>query len=93
MAIKYRTGWHRDVIERIEVERETEHSVWVGGSREGRWTSYHKYHDTWHNARAYLKDRVTNALKSYEKNAEDARKELAKISAMTEPEEQPNEII
>ena len=84
VMVKYRTSNFSTSIERVEVERETEHSVWVGGSREGRWTSYRKYHDTWHNAHAYLRDKATLRLESCQRNVEYARKALADISAMTE---------
>ena len=87
--IKYRTsGWEHD-IERVEVERETEHSVWIKGRRRSRWTSYEKYHDTWHNAHAYLKSKAEQTLETNERYLEEYRKELAEIKAMVDPEDTP----
>jgi hypothetical protein len=52
---KYRTGgWGKNLIEEIEVEKETEYSVWIKGRRAAKKTDYHNYFDTWEDAKLHL---------------------------------------
>lgn len=65
--IKYRTGSviGSKLIEAVEVERETESSVWVKSTwngkeqvnRELKRTGYHNYFDTWEEARLFLMEK------------------------------------
>ncbi len=86
MIIRYRTGSYGGDIQRVEVERETEHFVWIKGRREGRWTRYDKYHDTWHSAYAYLLNKAIMSLENSKDRLERAIDYFGKILAMTDPD-------
>lgn len=82
MIIKYMTGGWGKTIEAKEVERETEHSVWVNGNRNAKWTSWHKYHNTWEEAKDYLLDMAKRRVKSYEDQLASAKESLSKIEKL-----------
>jgi hypothetical protein len=42
------------MIEVVDIERETESSVWINGSRCGKLTEYHSYFDTFIEAKSHL---------------------------------------
>lgn len=48
MIVKYRTGgFGKNLIEKIEVDRETESGVWINGRRNAKDSSWHKDYDSW----------------------------------------------
>lgn len=69
--IKYLTEHYSNprIIE-VEVEKETESSVWVRGSRSAKLTDNRGYFDSWEDAHAFL-------LKNAEAKVEQARISLA----------------
>lgn len=67
--IKYLTKFK--TIERVEVERETDSSVWVNGRRNAKRGEYWNYWNTWDDAKAFL-------LKEAEDNLISARLRLSK---------------
>lgn len=55
MITKFKTsGINFSKIDKVEVERETESSVWIGGRRRSKNTDYECYHDTWNDAKCHL---------------------------------------
>lgn len=44
------------IIERVEVERSTEHNVWINGRRQARISAYECYFDSFDAARSYILD-------------------------------------
>jgi hypothetical protein len=63
MITKYRTGgFGNKLIEEIEVERETDASVWINGTRSSKSCSWLRYHHTWGEAKEYLLNKAQNEL-------------------------------
>ena len=71
---KYKTaGGHRWSLEakitEIEVEKESEHSVWINGRAHRKFSEYYAYHDTWEKAREFLlihaRRNLENAERAY----------------------------
>ena len=55
MIIKYKAGHYcSKMIEEVLVERESESSVWVGGNRLAKMSTYDCYFDTWIQAKQHL---------------------------------------
>ncbi len=83
MAIRYRTGGYGvKEIEEIEIEKETESSVWVDGCVNRKWTDYHKYHASWKEAKAYLVDVAEQKLKRCLSQYDSARDKLSQIKKL-----------
>ena len=84
--IKYRTGkFINNPIEAVEVERETDSSVWINGSRNAKHTIYYMYWDTWQEAHEYLMVRVGKKLKSSRRDLERWQGEYENIKGMKAP--------
>lgn len=84
MIIRYMTGGWDKEIETKEVERETEKCVWIGGNRHLKWTSWHKYHDTWEDAKDYLLCVAKRKVESHEGQLVSAKESLSKIEKLEE---------
>jgi hypothetical protein len=71
-------------IEEVEVERETESSVWIKGRRNAKVTDYAMYFDTWEDAHDYLLKKCDEKI-AYAKNQvlglEDDRKKVWALAA------------
>jgi hypothetical protein len=95
MIIKYLTRPHRmagaDLIELVEVERETENSVWVKsssdsrGRRSAKVSGWAVYHDTWEQARSHLMDIAIKKADAGELALNNANNDLNKIFLLVEP--------
>lgn len=65
--LKYKTGGcGNKLIESVEIDRETESSVFIGKNRNAKRSSWHNYFDTWDDAKSFL-------LKNAEDEAAGAR--------------------
>ena len=66
MLYKYATGYIcNKLIEKVEIERETESSVWIKGIRKAKRThDWHNFFDTWEEAHNFLLDNSESDLKS-----------------------------
>lgn len=83
--IKYRTGsWGREPIEAVEVERETDKCVWVGGSRLNKISSYYMFHDSWAEAKNHLLNRAERNLESARRSLQRCQDELGNIKGLKE---------
>ena len=83
MITKYRTSsFGGEIIEPVEVERETVSSVWTKGRRSEKNTNYHQYWDTWEEAHTYLLDMSKSALESAKRELERAQNKYETISGM-----------
>lgn len=73
-------------ITEIEVDRETDTSVWVGGRRRQKITNYKIVHDTWDDAHSYLlaagEAKVVNARRALEEH----KSYLGNVKGMKRPE-------
>ena len=56
--IKYKTSGisFGKLIEEVDIEKETDKSVWINGRRLSRRSSWDSYHDTWDDAKKFLLD-------------------------------------
>ena len=64
--------WSLDAkIKEVEIERETESSVWIDGRVNRKITEYCVYHDTWEKAHSHLlfhaKRKLNNANDAYQR--------------------------
>ena len=84
--IKFRTGgFGKNLIEEIEVERETDSSVWINGRRNAKNSSLHKYCDTWGEAHLFLLEKAERSLESARRSLERAQGEYGNIKGMKAP--------
>ena len=68
MAIKYMASWGwRDEIRAIDVERETESSIWYEGRRHPKAAQSTTYHDTWGEAHAHLMSKAADEIEQASK--------------------------
>lgn len=85
MITKYRTGRfgsRNKPIEEIQVERETEHSVWINGSRNKKNTDSCRYWDTYDEAKDYLVKKQELDIQRAENNLERKRKEYDRLKGL-----------
>jgi len=56
--IKYRIDKYSETpefrISKVEIEKETDTSVWIRGMRNNKHSSFHNYFDTWKEAHEYI---------------------------------------
>lgn len=74
---KYRcrieSRWDRDPeIKEVEVERETQSSVWINGRVERKMTEYYYYFDTWEDAYQALLNAQRQHVSKMEKRFKDS---------------------
>ena len=82
---KYRTGSSYSMgIETVEIERETDASVWINGRRSAKDCEWHKYHDTWSEAKDFLVRRAGDKVSGLINRLDSARDELNKAKNLTE---------
>lgn len=79
-------------IEAIEVERETELSVWVRSAhrphnvrRELKMTDWEEIYDTWEEAHTVLAGKVTVQISDHTRRLEEAKALLAAVNEMVKP--------
>jgi len=87
---KYVTGTGRwgvaAKIEVVEIERETESSVWVRGNRLGKITESHVYHDSWAAAHSYLLEKAKGKVEYARRQLEEHKSYLGNVKGMKNPE-------
>lgn len=87
--VKYRTGSTQygvaAKIEEIEIEKETDSSVWVRGRRLGKNTSWDTYHDTWEAAHAHLMAEAEKHVQSARLALERAKGAQGNVKGMKKP--------
>lgn len=84
--IKYKTLFD-DKIEKVDVVRETDSSVWRldrrgKERRHSKKSSYEIYFDTWHEAHDYLVEKAKGSVGAAKSRLTWAEEKLAKIEAM-----------
>ena len=89
--LKYKTGrCFYDVsasIYEVEIERETESSVWIGNRREAKKCEWHTYHDTWGIAHKYLTRKANEKVEAAKTKLEAAIKNRDEVLRMEPPNE------
>ena len=82
MVTKYRADEYPPRIYAVEVERETDASVWVRGRKRPK-TSYHGvFRDTWEEAHAFLMDLARKNLEGSQRELDRNRSYFERIKAM-----------
>lgn len=84
---KYRQcRWGKELIEAINVTKETAQCVWIDGTRENKrgWYKYQIY-DTWELVRASIVEGLEQSIVSANERIAEATKELAKVRKMKPP--------
>lgn len=87
MITKYRIAKWREgssEIIKVEIERETDSSVWIRGHRQGKNTESHQYLDTWKEGESILKERAESYLDTCKNRLKDAEQTLAEIKELRE---------
>lgn len=69
--IKYKTTWGTE-IETVEIERETESSVWVNGRRSAK-KGHYNYFNTWIEAKEHFVAKTRRELEFCKMRLEQAR--------------------
>ena len=86
--IKYKTsgGWRWSLdarIDEVEVERETEHSVWINGRVNRKISDFCVYHDTWETAHNYILKHAQRRLDNKRNEYQRAKNVLLSIETMS----------
>lgn len=84
MITKYVTSYDAR-INHIEVESETEKSVWIKGRRRSKESGYERFHDTWEKAHAFLLDRETKNVEAIRRQLDYANGKLGNVKGMKKP--------
>ena len=87
--IKWKTtGWSTE-IQKIEIARETDSSIFLasrhGERREAKRTGYHIYHDSWEDARTHLMEAEAKKELHARASLDKALKNIGILSSMAEP--------
>lgn len=72
-------------IEEVEIDRETESSVWINGSRVAKIGVYGSYHDTWEEAHQRLLALAQRDVDTLRRRLELANSRLGNIKGMKKP--------
>lgn len=97
MLTKFKTRTYSINIEPVEVEKETEHFVYIPtvshsnkkpspSRREGKISEYSSYHDSWEDAHNFLMKRATDKVTSARVDLARANGELGNVKGMKKPE-------
>lgn len=82
---KYVTTKHGCEIDEVEVEKETEKSVWINGDRHSKSSSYNTYHNSFEDAKNHLITTAENRIKSAKFQVEVAESFLKNVESQVEP--------
>lgn len=78
----------RDEIRAVEVEKETESSVWISGRRHPKVAKSATFHDTWDDAHAYLTAIAEGEVMRHRTALERAKSRAGNIKGMNCPADQ-----
>lgn len=86
---KYKTessAWRTEAkITAVEIDRESESSVWVKGNRLQKVTQWHHFHDSWEAAQAYLISEAERKVEHMRRSLEVHKSYLGNIKGMKKP--------
>ena len=84
--VRSRWGFSAD-IKAVDVDKETDKSVWINGERKAKDSEYMTYFDTHEQAKKQLIDQQKGYIRSLETRIENAREVLIKMEKLSCPEE------
>lgn len=73
----------KDEIEEVEIDKETDKSVWINGVRNAKRTEWANYYDTWEDAHNDLMRHQQRHVESLYRQFQASDKMLIKIKGMT----------
>jgi hypothetical protein len=87
-------GFGNNLIDEIEITKESEKSVWVKTqwrdketiTQERKRSDWHNFFDTFDEAKNFLIEKSENRIKAYESNLNDEKSFLEKIKSFVFPE-------
>lgn len=92
MLIRFRTNYSEDVIEKVEVIRETKEFVYVPSRpmsklqkaerREAKRSDFYNYHDTWEDAHSFLLERAEARVEGARERLERAQSHLESVKGI-----------
>jgi len=82
MMIKYCV--YSSSIDRIEVDRETEYSVWIKEARYEKSSNYATFYDSWNEAHEALLSRAQRGLDAARRNLEQAQADYGNVKGLKE---------
>lgn len=82
----YRAGWIGKEIVRVDIEKETAVFVKISGQsiKQSKLTEYRGFFNSYEEAKAWLKDRLSREIESLESAIEYRKKELEKLMMLSE---------
>jgi hypothetical protein len=88
MSMKFRTKRYSPAaIEAVDVERETEQSVWIRGKRLAKRSQYDRFFDSWAKAHAHLLAKAEGELASACRRLDLANSTLGNVKGMKPPKD------
>lgn len=81
---KYRVNEYRTKIEKLEITKESEHSIWIKNQQyhERKNTQSNQHFDSWEDAFSFLQLRVIQELERSKSRLESAQKNFDIVSVM-----------
>ena len=79
----WKTYWSE--IHAVDVDRANETSVFIGGKRKARRSSWETYHETWDAAHDFLLEAARMSHQHAQRNLDRARSALEAVKAMKPP--------
>ena len=80
MVLQY--GFIKKEIKVVEVERETDSSIWINGRRNAKASSLEIYHDSWSAAKTYLLNSAKRKVASAESRLKACEEDLKRVEAI-----------
>lgn len=73
-----------NLIEKVEIKKETDKSVWTKYGRTAKNGRWDQYHDTWQQAKDYLKERAGFRLDAAHKELHGAKDHYETVKSLVE---------
>lgn len=82
--IKYKADTIFNQILQVEIDKETDKSVWINGRRTSKISNYESYHNTFQEAKDYIIERQTKRYHRAKENLNSEYLTLQQIKKLTE---------
>ena len=86
---KFKASPWNTTIQQVEVERETEHCVWIRGRKNTKNSDFASYHDSWNEAKAFILAEAEDKAASLRRQLDIANSKIENIKGMKEPTSTP----
>ncbi|MEW8048955.1 MAG: hypothetical protein AB2792_20095 [Candidatus Thiodiazotropha sp.] len=73
------------LIEPVQVEKETDKSVWINGRRSAKRSDYENYFDSFDDAKAYMTKYAEDALAAARRRLEEVQRFAGNVKDLREP--------